>query len=86
MKHEHAFNDLTAAEQATVDLVTEVVESGDTRPLVTLLEGGDAEHGQAREALRTIAEWDSEVLVQVALQALGRQANGGRRLNGASSD
>lgn len=66
---------LTAAEQATVDVVAALVRTGDVQPLVAVLVDGGREC--AEDALRTLAEWDAEALVQLALDAIGRQANGG---------
>lgn len=66
---------LTAAEQATVDVVAALVRTGDVQPLVAVwLDGG---RERAQDALRTLAEWDAEALVQLALNAIGPPANGG---------
>jgi len=69
---------LTAAEQATVDVVAALLRTGDVQPLVAVFLDRDDGRERAQDALRTLAEWDAEVLVQLALNALGHHANGGR--------
>jgi hypothetical protein len=70
------FDALTDAEQATVDVVAALVRTGDVQALVAVWRDGGRE--RAEDALRTLAEWDAELLVQLALNAVGQQANGGR--------
>ena len=71
----------TAAERATVDVVAALLRTGDVRPLVAAAGDGNGGRERARDVLRTLAEWDAEVLVQLTLEALGHQASGGRPRN-----
>lgn len=75
-------DDLTPTEVATVDLVSALLDSGDVGPLVDVLVDGHVGHGRAQDALRVLAEWDAEVLVQVALKALNHQAERVRTFDG----
>ena len=73
-----AFDAPTAAERATVDVVAALLRTGDVLPLVAAAGDGNGGRERAQDALRTLAEWDAEVLVQLALDALGHQAGDAR--------
>jgi hypothetical protein len=63
-------DDLSPEEQATVELVTELVASGDLHPLIARLREGDVGPESARDALRVLAELDRDLMVQVTLDGL----------------
>jgi hypothetical protein len=57
-------------EAKTVELVAQLIRTGDTGPLVALLRGADGGPERARDALALLGELDNTLLVQVALDAL----------------
>ena len=62
--------ELTPRERATIELVTQLVDTGNLRPLIEALRNGDSGPEDAREALRLLADYDVDRLVQVALDTL----------------
>ena len=62
--------ELTPAERATIDLVAELVATGNLRPLVEALRQGERGPEEARDALRLLADLDVDRLVQIALDTL----------------
>ncbi len=62
--------DLSLEEQATLDLVTQLVASGNLHPLITRLRDGELGPESARDALRVLAELDLDLLVQITLDSL----------------
>lgn len=63
-------DDLPLEEQATLELVTQLVATGNLHPLVARLKDGKLGPENARDALRTLAELDVELLVQITLDGL----------------
>jgi hypothetical protein len=61
---------LTPAERATTELVQRLVATGNLRPLVEALRNGDTGPEDARDALRLLADYDVDRLVQIALDTL----------------
>ena len=61
---------LTAGERETLELVQDLIDSGNLHPLVARLRGGETGPERARDALRTLGELDLDLLVQVALDTL----------------
>ena len=61
---------LTPAERASLDLVARLVATGNLRPLVETLRDGDRGPEDARDALRLLADFDVDRLVQIALDTL----------------
>jgi hypothetical protein len=71
MASERAFaENLSPQEQATLDLVTELVATGNLHPLIARLRDGEIGPESARDALRTLAEFDLDLLVQITLDGL----------------
>jgi hypothetical protein len=71
MASERAFaEDLSPEEQATLDLVTELVATGNLHPLIARLRDGEIGPESARDALRVLAELDLDLLVQITLDGL----------------
>ncbi len=62
--------DLPLEEQATLDLVTQLVATGNLHPLIARLRGGELGPESARDALRILAELDIDLLVQITLDSL----------------
>ncbi len=62
--------DLPLEEQATLDLVTQLVATGNLHPLIARLRNGELGPESARDALRTLAELDPDLLVQITLDGL----------------
>ncbi len=71
MASERAFaEDLSPEEQATLELVTELVASGNLYPLIARLRDGQLGPESARDALRMLGELDLDLLVQITLDGL----------------
>jgi hypothetical protein len=62
--------ELTPAERATTALVSKLVATGHLRPLIEALRDGDTGPEDARDALRLLADYDVDRLVQIALDTL----------------
>jgi hypothetical protein len=62
--------ELTPAERASVELAQTLVASGNLRPLIDALRNGDRGPEDARDALRLLADYDVDRLVQIALDTL----------------
>ena len=60
----------SAEERETLELVENLIESGNLHPLVARLRAGDAGPERARDALRILGELDRDLLVQLALDTL----------------
>jgi hypothetical protein len=60
----------TPEEREIAELVRALRDTGNLRPLVTVLRGGDGGPERARDALLLLGELDLELLVQVALDTL----------------
>lgn len=63
-------DDLLPQEQVTLELVRQLVTSGNLHPLIARLRDGDVGPESARDALRVLAELDIDLLVQVTLDSL----------------
>jgi hypothetical protein len=63
-------DDLLPRERVTLDLVTELRDSGNLHPLIERLREGDIGPESARDALRVLAELDLDLLVQITLDSL----------------
>ena len=63
-------DDLSLEEQATLELATELVATGNLHPLIARLRDGELGPESARDALRVIAELDLDLLVQITLDSL----------------
>jgi hypothetical protein len=63
-------SELTPQERATVDLVTRLVQTGNLRPLIEALRNGERGPEDARDALRMLADYDVDRLVQIGLDTL----------------
>ena len=61
---------LPPEEQATLELVTQLVATGNLHPLISRLRDGDFGPESARDALRTLGELDLDLLVQITLDGL----------------
>lgn len=59
-----------ADEQATIELVMALRDTGNLHPLIARLRDGELGPESAREALRVLAEYDLDLLVQVTLDSL----------------
>ena len=68
-----ANHDVSEDERETVDLVGQLRDTGDTRPLIALLKGHDGGPERARDALSLLGELDPQLLVQVTLDTLIRE-------------
>lgn len=67
----HMANEIPSEqEREVIFLVGLLRATADTKPLVSLLRGGDGGPERARDALSLLGELDRELLVQVALDAL----------------
>jgi hypothetical protein len=62
--------DLPLEERATLELVTQLVATGNLHPLIARLRDGELGPESARDALRTLAEFDVDLLVQITLDSL----------------
>ncbi len=62
--------DLPLEEQAKLELVSELVATGNLHPLIARLRDGELGPESARDALRTLAELDPDLLVQITLDGL----------------
>lgn len=62
--------DLPPEERATLELVRELVASGNLHPLIARLRDGEIGPESARDALRVLAELDPDLLVQITLDSL----------------
>ena len=63
-------DDLPLEEQATLELATELVATGNLHPLIARLRDGELGPESARDALRVLAELDLDLLVQITLDSL----------------
>ena len=63
-------DDLPLEEQETLELVTELVATGNLQPLIARLRDGELGPERARDALRSLGELDLELLVQITLDGL----------------
>jgi hypothetical protein len=63
-------DDVSLEEQATLDLVTELVATGNLHPLIARLRDGELGPESARDALRTLGELDLDLVVQITLDGL----------------
>ena len=63
-------DDLSLEEQATLDLATQLVATGNLHPLIARLKDGELGPESARDALRVLAELDLDLLVQITLDSL----------------
>jgi len=57
-------------EEVTVELTTELWDSGNLDRLIARLRDGDIGSESARDALRVLAELDPDLLVQITLDSL----------------
>jgi hypothetical protein len=62
--------DLSLEERETLDLVAQLVASGNLHPLIARLREGDVGPERARDVLRVLAELDRDLLVQITLDSL----------------
>ena len=70
MTHRAFADDLSPDEQATLELVRQLVASGNLHPLIARLRHGEIGPESARDALRVLAELDLDLLVQITLDGL----------------
>jgi len=63
-------DDLSPEERATVELATQLGDSGNLQPLIARLKNGDIGPESARDALRVLAELDLDLLLQITLDSL----------------
>ncbi|MGN6872133.1 MAG: hypothetical protein ACTHMY_27395 [Solirubrobacteraceae bacterium] len=63
-------DDLSLEEQATLELATQLVATGNLHPLIARLRDGELGPESARDALRILAELDLDLLVQITLDSL----------------
>ncbi|HSO97605.1 MAG TPA: hypothetical protein VLP43_01530 [Solirubrobacteraceae bacterium] len=63
-------DDLLPEERTTLELVTELVASGNLHPLIARLREQEIGPESARDALEVLAELDLDLLVQVTLDGL----------------
>ena len=61
---------LTAEERETLELVQDLVASGNLHPLIVRLRARDAGPERARDALKVLGDLDLDLLVQLALDTL----------------
>ncbi len=62
--------DLSPEEQTTIELASELRDSGNLHPLIARLRDGVVGPERARDALRILAELDPDLLVQITLDGL----------------
>ena len=65
-----ADEDLTADERGTLELVQDLIATGNLHPLVAQLRARGAGPERARDALRVLGDLDIDLLVQLALDTL----------------
>ena len=63
-------DDLSAEEQAALELAGELVATGNLHPLIARLRDGELGPESARDALRIVAELDLDLLLQITLDSL----------------
>ncbi len=63
-------DDLTLEERATLELVTQLVATGNLHPLIARLRDGEVGPESARDALRVLGELNLDLLVQITLDSL----------------
>jgi hypothetical protein len=63
-------DDLPAEERTASELATQLRDSGNLHPLIARLRSGEVGPERARDALRTLAELDIDLLVQITLDGL----------------
>jgi len=61
---------LTPEEQTTLELVAALRDTGNLHPLIARLRAGEVGPELARDALRALADYDIDLLVQIALDTL----------------
>ncbi len=65
-----ADEELTAEEHETLELVRDLIDSGNLHPLIERLRAGDTGPERARDALKTLGDLELDLLVQLALDTL----------------
>ena len=65
-----ADEDLPAEERETLELVQELIQTGNLQPLVARLRAGQTGPESARDALKMLGDLDLDLLVQLALDTL----------------
>jgi hypothetical protein len=60
----------SAEEQATLELAARLRASGNLHPLIAQLRKGEVGPERARDALRVLASFDPDLLVQISLDGL----------------
>lgn len=63
-------DDLSPQERTTLELVRQLVTTGNLHPLIARLRDGQLGPESARDALRVLGELDRDLLVQVTLDSL----------------
>src|SRR5581483_1355229 len=63
-------DDLPPDERVTMELATQLVDSGKLHPLIEQLRNGNVGPESARDALRVLAELDPDLLIQITLDGL----------------
>ena len=63
-------DDLAPEEHATLDLVRQLVATGNLHPLIARLRDGEIGPESARDALLVLGEFDLDLLVQITLDSL----------------
>jgi hypothetical protein len=63
-------DDLPADERTATELAAQLRDSGNLHPLIARLRNGELGPERARDALRILAEFDIDLLVQITLDGL----------------
>ncbi len=63
-------DDLPPDERSIAELAAQLRDSGNLHPLIARLRDGEVGPESARDALRTLAELDPDLLVQITLDGL----------------
>lgn len=63
-------DDLSEEEAATLELATQLLDTGNLHPLIARLRDGDLGPESARDALRVLGELNLDLLVQITLDSL----------------
>ena len=63
-------DDLSSNERATAQLAAQLRDSANLHPLIARLRKGEVGPERARDVLRTLAELDIDLLVQITLDGL----------------
>ena len=61
---------LSAEDRATVELASQLRDSGSLHPLIARLRDGELGPERARDVLRVLSEYDVDLLVQITLDGL----------------